>query len=764
MRILAVTIAFFIGSFITFGQNMKVDLANDYFNKLSYAYALPLYEELTENAEHPELKSRLAICYFKLGDTERAELHFSDIIASDQASTDDYFYYAQSLKQNGKYQKSDEWMKKIHEMAVNDRRGISYSRNEDYLYSIEKMGDVFEIRNLDVNSEYADFGGYPAQTNQSFYIISARNESITAKKEWPGDGMSYLDIYKTKGTVNRELTDVKIVPRNVNKRYHEGPLCFTRDGLTVFYTRNNVDVGNKGRDKNGIKNLKIYQATLDNEGNWLNEKEVSFNSKDYSVGHPTLSPDEKTMYFASDMPGGFGATDLYKVELFEDYSFGKITNMGKNFNTEGDEMFPWVGANGDLYFASNGQIGLGGLDIFVCESTGNGFFSKMANVGLPVNSNKDDFAFIVSDDNLTGYFSSNRDGGKGGDDIYYFERKGAIHRPLELVGTVTDVETGEVIPKATVSLETVEGRILRTMVADEKGQYSFNVLTDSIYMVRAIAENYLPQSKKVDSYDIDPLQDNIVKDLELEYDPGISVYAVFRDAETREPIEGLNIIIYNSESGEEVARYTTNIRGEMYNGVRNKKVDENLTYYIDIKKDGYFNRRINLDQKIEKEGTIYANDLLKEGLDLDKAVNDLGTMGTLNLNPINFDLNKANIRPDAAAELDKMVEVLNRYPDMKIELGSHTDCRASEQYNLILSQKRAISSANYLKKRVINPSRISYKGYGEARLINDCDCSGSPQDINCDDKDHEQNRRTEFIVISTGDNNVKVNNSSPNSF
>ena len=193
----------------------------------------------------------------------------------------------------------------------------------------------------------------------------------------------------------------------MNTRFHEGPLCFSPDGKFVYYTRNNISKLNNRKDNKGIQNLQLFRSNIDSLGHWIKEEILPFNSKYYSVGHPSISSDGKTLYFVSDMPGGFGGADLYKVSISENGKLGKLENLGSDFNTEGQEMFPWVNQKGELFFSSNGHIGLGGLDVFLMTLDKNGTFYKLQNVGIPVNSQSDDFAFTMNKNNLTGYFSVN---------------------------------------------------------------------------------------------------------------------------------------------------------------------------------------------------------------------------------------------------------------------------------------------------------------------------------------------------------------------
>ncbi len=748
----------FLGS-AAFGQMAKLKKANDYFDNLAYAYAAPLYEELLgSEVETPSMKANLGRSYYFMGDMVNAEKYLSLIMNSAVAKNDDLFFYAQALKQNGKIEMSDEWMNKFRNRAANDIRGESFSKNTNYLQKIIDKGMMFEIKNLDINTSRSDFGGYPGASGDA-YFVSNRKERAFVKNIWTWNKSPYLDLYKTKVTSNRDMTDVKMLKRKVNSKWHEGPLCFSSDGRIVYFTRNNVASGKNRRDTEGHQNLKLYRADINTNGSWTNEQEIHFNSKDYSVGHPTITADGKTMYFASDMPGGFGGADIYRVDVKADGTLGSPTNLGKNVNTEGQEMFPWVNADGTLFIASNGHIGLGGLDVFAIFPNGDSY-DKIINVGLPVNSEHDDFAFTMNNDGSTGYFSSNRvDGGKGDDDIYSYSLLKPIKPNLVLQGLITDNRTKLILPNAEVILVDNEGNMLETTTADQNGFYSFNIEPDMEYQVMAAKEKYFDNKATFSTENLGDVT-LIQKDLPLEQDPGLGLYALVTDGKTKEPLQGVRLKITDKITGRTFIETLTPNTGDALKTIVDQKVGEFINYDITLQKEGYFPKTVNFKTKIDKVGIIPVHQILQGGLTLDPLVTDLKDL--VQINDIRFDLNKADIRPDAAKELDKIIEVMNKYPEMEVELGSHTDCRASYAYNEKLSDRRAKASAAYIKARISNPDRIYGKGYGESKLLNGCACEGNVKS-DCSEEEHEKNRRTEFKVIKSG-SDVEIQNNSTNSF
>ncbi len=738
-----------MGSFLVMalsvcGQSGKLKKADDYYSKLSYLYAANLYEELLgSEVDSPELKGKLATSYFKLGDTQNAEKYYAQMINSAAATREDYFYYAQALKQNGKYDESDRWMQKFHQDAQADLRGISYAQNPSYAEVIEKQGIRFTINNLAINTPSADFGGYPSADNTAIYFVSSRKKRVFVQREWSWNGKRFLDLYKAGLNETRQPENPELISGKINTRYHEGPMCFNPDGSVVYFTRNNISKGDKKRDENGIRNLKLYRATVTAEGKWINEQALPFNSQEYSVGHPSISADGKTLYFSSDMPGGFGGADLYKAEIKADGSYGPAINLGPQFNTEGQEMFPWISTEGILFFSSDGHIGLGGLDVFAALPRKDGSWDKPVNAGKPVNSRNDDFAFTMNTDNKTGYFSSNRDGGKGGDDIYSYSLLKPFRKQLSVEGMITDQFTQAILPGAAVQLKNSDGSLVTETVADEQGKYSFELEPGVNYLIVVSGSDYFDKTARFSTDNLPEDTETIRKDIALEKDPGLALYVLVTDGKSGLALEGVTVKITDNTTGKEFVSVITPETGDMQKGIADKRVGDQLSYTITLSKPGYIGKTVTF-----RADAVAGVMNISEKLDLSLNKLDVGLdLATLiDIKPIYFDYAKYTIRKDAALELDKIVAVMNEYPDMEIELGSHTDCRGTKSSNETLSDKRAKASAAYVKARITNPDRIYGKGYGETKLKNDCACEGAVKST-CSEEEHQQNRRTEFVII-----------------
>jgi len=736
------TLIIFFLTFITcsFAQSGKLKKADNLYNKVAYAEAITLYSELIgSEMDSPEMRSRLADSYYQIGASDKAEETYASFVTTSDSEAEVFYRYAQALKENGKYAESDKWMATFHAKTNDDIRAKEFVENKDYLSEINAQEAYFSISHLSTNTKYSDFGGYQGSDGK-VYFVSNRKKQAAIKRFSSFNDKKFLDLYAGNKTGN-SIENPEYLPKK-NKKYHEGPLCFNPEKSRVYFTRNNMSTGMSGRDDKGIMNLKIYMADVNEDGTWGNEMELPINSKDYSVGHPSIAADGKTMYFASDMPGGFGGVDIYKMKINADGTFGKPVNLGSEVNTEGQEMFPWISSDGTLFFSSDGRVGLGGLDVFAAIFDKNGKFKKCINVGKPVNSNKDDFALVMNADNKTGFVSSNRTTGTGSDDMYSFSLLRPIKVNLSVKGVITNLRTTQPIPGATVELLDASGNVVKSMVADSKGNYAFDLEEDQNYQLNVKKDDYFDNSGSVSTRNLSAGTEVIEENLTLEKDPGLSLYALISDSKTGKPLEGVAVTLVNNMTGEsnEIVTLST---GDFRRALNDKKLNDRGSYNLTLQKEGYIPKTVTYNIEFDREGQYDVH--VDVDLKMDPMVKDLREL--IQINPINFDLGKWNIRPDAEEELDKIVEIMNKYPDMVVELGSHTDCRASKAFNMRLSDKRAKSSATYIKSKITNPERIYGKGYGESQLLNGCECEGSVKS-DCSEEEHEKNRRTEFKVIS----------------
>ena len=471
------------------GQTVKQTKADKDYAQYAYIDAIATYEKVAEKGYKDEkMFQKLGNAYYFNGELTKAVKWYDALFEMNTEQESEYYYrYAQSLKAIGDYAKADKTLESFNKKTNTDKRGILFENNKNYLEQIEANSGRFEIANAGINSKQTDYGS--AFLSNKLVFASARDTGGIARKTFKWTNKSFTNLYsvelKSDGTVGKP----ERFEKKINSKFNESTPVFTKDGKTMYFTRNNFLDGKRGRDDQKITLLKLYKAELVND-KWSNITELSFNSNQYSVAHPALSIDEKKLYFASDMPGTLGQSDLYSVTINNDGSFGRPQNLGTSINTEGRETFPFISKENELYFASDGRPGLGGLDVFVSRINGDGTFATVQNVGAPINSKQDDFALIINSENKTGFFSSNREGGEGNDDLYRFIETKKILCEQIVKGTVVDLETRKVVDNAKVTLLDDQFKVIAEVVAGADGTYKFNVDCNKTYKVRATKENY----------------------------------------------------------------------------------------------------------------------------------------------------------------------------------------------------------------------------------------------------------------------------------
>lgn len=619
--------------------------ADKKYNQYAYIDAIKMYEKMAQNGyRSQDIFEKLGNAYYYNAELTKSAKWYKELFSmgEDSLQPEQYYRYAQSLKAIGDYDKANQYLDKFQQKSSNDLRGKKYTQNKNYLEKIKANSGRYDIDASGINSQYSDYGS----TSYNGYVVftSSRDTGGIPKRRHQWTNQSFTNLYVAKQDKNGKLSQAEPFISDVKSKYHESTPVITKDGKTIYFTRNNSEPGKKGTSQDKIKLLKIYQST-NNGKKWSEAKALPFNSNNYNCAHPALSPDEKTLYFASDMPGGKGQSDLYKVKIENNgSSFGTPENLGEVINTEGRETFPYITQDNEIYFASDGHPGLGGLDIFATRKEKDSTYQTIHNVGSPVNGPLDDFAFSINNQSKRGYFSSNRPG-KGYDDIYNLLETRSLFVCEQLIaGKVTNEQTGEAIAGAEITLYDTNFKEIGKTTTDQDGNYKLNqVVCGMRYYVRASKPNHHTQEQ-----------------------------------------------------------------------------------YVSVPEErGETPQDFKLEQK-QKEIPI--------GTDL---------FELLNLKPILFNLDKSNIRPDAALELDKVVAVLKEYPNMKIDVRSHTDSRGKDAYNEKLSDRRAQSTREYmLRVGAISSDRITAKGYGEYKLKNKC-----TNGVKCTDEEHQENRRSEFIVL-----------------
>ena len=477
-----------------FAQKAKIAAADKKYNSYAYIDAIQTYERLAEKGyQSVEMFEKLGNAYYFNSDFEKAVQSYEKLYQLQSELAPEYFYrYAQSLKATGKEKEAATILAKFENKSSDDSRSKRLKNNTDYLEDIKANVGIYTIENAGINSKYSDYGS--AIVDNKLIFTSARDTGGVGQRKHAWTGEHFTNLYAA--GVNGELIPSNPVryDANVNSKFHEATPVFTKDGNTMYFTRNNYLDGKKGKDANKVTLLKIYKATLVNN-RWTNVTELPFNSNNFSTAHPALSPDEQTLYFASDRPGTIGQSDLYKVAINSNGTYGEPINLGVEINTEGRETFPFVTKDNQLYFASDGHPGLGGLDVFTTKINNDGSFGEVENDGAEVNSPKDDFGYYRDSEINKGFFSSNRDGGLGSDDIYRFTSIDKCKQILK--GIVTDSATGETLAGVQLILLNKQYKVIAETTSDALGYYAFDVNCRRTYHVRANKKDYTSKETKL---------------------------------------------------------------------------------------------------------------------------------------------------------------------------------------------------------------------------------------------------------------------------
>ncbi len=622
----------------------KLRKADELFKTFAYVDAAIAYEDYLQKADKPGTQTlkNAADSYYYTGDSRNALKWYQKLYdIQGQGMTDDYFLkYIQSMKGVMDYEKANV-LTKEYLVKKGDQKEIDrYITQKQQLDSLAKTKPLHTITNLGTNTPKSDFGA--AFYGDKIIYAASKDTSNFNGKLYSWNKQPFLNLYVAeRNAVDGSLfNDSRFLPDMMDK-YHEATITFMPDLKTFYYTTNIVSKNKPVLDKERTNNLQILKGVIE-DGKLVKSDKVFFSSPKYSVGHPALSEDGKWLFFASDMPGGLGGTDLYVLKIADDGTMGTPQNLGDKVNTIGNELFPFF-RSGTLYFSSDGHYGLGDLDVYQSSFSEGLNFSEPRNLGVPINSNRDDFSYIIDAKGTYGYVSSNRAGGKGDDDIYYFTKG----KPLcveFITGRVTGIKSKLPIEGATVKAYDAFGDLIASTTTDANGYYKLTVPCEKKIKVVATKINYSTEEKEVITKDKNDLE---IPDINFE-----------------------------------------------------------LSKYDDL------------------------------------VVTDKGEEKII-INPIFFEFDKWNIGTQAAAELDKVVFVLQKFPNVKIKIESHTDSRGKDAYNMKLSDSRAKSTQTYILSKGIDPTRIeSAIGYGESQLTNKCN-----NGVKCTEEQHLANRRSNFIVI-----------------
>ncbi len=699
-------------------QKASLILANELYDVAAYANAMPRYiKVLKKDSNNNDALIKLADCYRRLNDMNNAVKTYEKIISKGIAQPIHKLYYAQALMQTSKY---DEAQKYLAEYNA-DTRGITFLQAIKELNKFFRDTSYYKVKRLPFNSEYNDFS--PVIHNNHIVYTSSRKRAYAENhvNTWTDQG--FFKLYYTTKKSEEKYTKPHVLPYALDNRFNSGPACFSKQSNVIYLTRNNIVNDHIVRAKDGQVKMQLYAATLNKKGTAYEYLlDFKYNNKEYNFMHPAISNDGKKFYFVSDIPGGKGGYDIWECTRLGDTSWTAPRNLGEKVNTIGDEAFPYI-KDDQLFFSSNGLEGIGGYDIFSVYLDTAGFpAGTPKNIGVPVNSTADDFGIAFYPEGNKGVFSSNRINLKLDDDIFGFtytkpnKEKYVVQvmdstlKLLESNIDIADSSTGE-----------------KTNYAEKEGTYLLELSPEHNFKINASSNGYYPRNDI--SYTSPPGGNDTLKIIldKIHYYIAGKVY----EKSDQNPAAFVDSVLVEitDPDGNVVYSHLTDATQKYHSG----ELLPDTQYKVTAMKDGYFTQS-ELVPSIPPGGTI-----------VDLYISRIVMQKTIRIENIYFDYDKYDIRPDAAKELDKIVTLLKDNPGIIIELGSHTDCRASKEYNETLSQHRAESSVAYIVSKGIDKSRITAKGYGENQLVNNCSCEGT-YETPCTEEEHQFNRRTEFKV------------------
>ncbi len=773
-------------------QQGKLKRAERLMGQHNYKGAIQLYLNILDKGDNAEAAIGIAECYRMVGNSDETEYWYGFVSKLPNAPQKSWLFYAMALQQNNKCNLSKQWAEKyLNEIEPNNTQAmwLVKSCEEGVVDDLRASGKLYQVKNLEeINTNKDEFA--PQYFKNDLVFISSREKKVASKRfnRWTNDEeKSFTEVYRS---VRKQLGEVeeysfkygspKKFSKKLSTKFHDGPVCFNADFNEIYFTRSNMN----GKADDGIIRLKVYQSKGP-PSKYSDPRSLPVNSDEYSVLHPSLSDDGEMLFFSSDMPGGFGGYDLY-VSYLEEGRWSPPVNLGPTINTEGNEVFPYHHHSGTLYFASNGLVGLGGLDIYYSKENYSAWTDPI-NLGYPVNTTEDDFGFIINRERTHGYFSSNRDNGKGGDDIYTFTKL-SVTIEISVYDEITKIpiEAADVFTPCSA---------VQNLLTNQDGKIILELPLDMACDFASEKLGYQPNSVHISTKKKAPGQVLYAK-IPLKLECIFIVAGQVTDGHSGNPIDSAKVRLQTYCSGElDEQIVMTDVEGRY----EFRDVREDCDIRVTVEKIGFtkgsatfktgtkcgeaavaeglidtsgayvqsiplycFGEHCEngelpppdgvIDSVMNGDGTITVTyqDGREEIINLDGTVDIVNQDGSLSNKPmtgatelinIYYDFDDSKIRSEAAPVLDNLVTLLEMYPEMKIKITSHTDARGKKGYNRNLSKRRANSVVQYLTSQGISRSRLKAKGMGEKVMINRC-----YDGIECTEELHQENRRTEFVI------------------
>jgi outer membrane protein OmpA-like peptidoglycan-associated protein/tetratricopeptide (TPR) repeat protein len=698
-------------------QSSKLRKADELFESFSYHEAIPLYEQLKDGPDGLYASLRLAECYRLTNRIDQAEGYYAMAVDQDNIHPLFLLYYAQALQSNGKCSEALDWYRRYAYLAPNDPRGVDLQIPCNDITDLVGGNPDYELLPVSFNTPGTEFAAFPYRNGVVF--ATARKPKKNSKTHgWTGE--PYLKLYFAEGFKD-SYGRPELFSSDLVGEFNDGPASFNGTGNTIYFSRNNKSVKKKDRTDDGGVALRIYKASFAGDG-WGQIEELSFMKEGVNYTHPCVSADGQTLYFASDLEGGLGAMDIWRVSYDEEkQDWSEPENLGDLINTPGEEMFPFIHDDGSLFFASDGHRGLGGLDIFESKVRGGNFLAPQ-NLLAPINSTRDDFGLIFDPDREQGYFASNRPGGRGKDDIYSLTRF-----PLFVEGLLVAEGTMNPLADARIILMKGDDQVA-TARSDSEGRFALRVGPYESYTVTAYREGYNAEEVSLETGRYNP--DRLIIPLEKLIPPekalALSIKVIEKERKT--PIEAAQLFLRNEDTGI-IQNLETDENGEV-----SIVIDKSFRWTIAADKVRYF----NIQEELNPAVTADLRQLTRV-LELEPYV--IGEAHIFKY--VKYRHAQTELDLEAKLELDALARLMVSNPTMVVEIGSHTDANGSRSTNLRVSSGRAQAVVDYLIAQGVSEERLVAQGYGESQLLNHCS-----DGVICPQELHSENRRTEWKIIS----------------
>ena len=673
----------------SFAQKLSVRSGDREFDDFNYKKAVEYYEyALKHDSDNAYVLRRLAQSYHKMNQIDKATEYFESLIENENKEDSDLILLGDFLKERGRYGQAKLVYLQYLEKYPDDK-DVQKEVENVTKFEKETLKDLIcELSPSPFNSIYTDFS--PTYYKENMIFSSGRQSKDFRGDKYDWNGEFFLDLFLYDNTKEAKNQIVRF-GNSIGTKFHEGAICFSSDYKKMFFTRSNYFKGKLKRDKNGVNNLKIFIAE-EKKGRWKVGAEFPYNSDDYSVGHPSLSEDGKVLYFVSDMPGGFGGTDLYRSNLI-DGEWTEPENLGANVNTKGDEMFPFFNSRNSLFFSSNGHAGKGGLDLYVVNTYGRGF--KPGHLGSPMNSSADDFSFVMHPDGRVGHFASNRLGGLGEDDIYSFE----IEKDNRVNLVIRDSLNEKNIVPDQISLIKPQG--VEVKYNDEKKHYSFDIKGEQAYQILVEKRGFYPVDTVLYSHILDPEMTHYFKMKKDKDMQSTQVNFVTKDFYSGELLVPDILQIIEPE--------IMDLHPKLGLGNYTVELDNNKNYRVFAKKDGYYALDFSFfcsDSLANVTHELAMRLMPEEEIEKEFLPEELAT--------VYFDYDKSDVKAEAFDNINEVVDLLKENDKLMVTLVARADSRGTSEYNNALAFRRAAATRKFFIKEGIDINRVVILALGES--------------------------------------------------